>query len=128
MFKRARVGSSIYLEQRKVLDDQNAIIDRFNRKSNTRLVDTGKEAPPLASYVISFEGHAGDEDAGPIKFKPTTPAPKNLREQILARGTLPGTYKEIAERLKAEPPSVQNALGKLKKDGKVTYSGGVWNH
>jgi hypothetical protein len=59
IFKRARVGASHYLKQVEAIDSQTTVIDLFNPKSNTTVVDTRKGAKPLVRFTIHFDDRPG---------------------------------------------------------------------
>jgi hypothetical protein len=65
IFKRARVGASLYLKQVEAVDAQTTVIDLFNPKSNTTVVDTRKGADPVVRFTIHFD----DTPEGAIDFR-----------------------------------------------------------
>ena len=65
VFKRARVGSSLYLKQVEAINSQTTLIDLFNPKSNTMVVDTRKGADSLVRFTIAFD----DSPGGAICFE-----------------------------------------------------------
>jgi hypothetical protein len=63
--KGARVGSSLYLRQVEAPDACTTVVDLYNPKSNTVVVDMGANAPPLVRFKIHFD----DSPRGAITFE-----------------------------------------------------------
>jgi hypothetical protein len=121
--KRARVGNSLFLQQRQAEPNENwMIIDLFNQKSNSRIVNAGKHARPDLSFKVEFMNRT--------VFTRVASTGGQLSQQgriLLAVRECPGTCKEIANRLDLKIGTVQSRLSELKKEGHVTNEGGVWS-
>jgi hypothetical protein len=110
VFKRARVGASLYLRQAETVDARTTVIDLYNPKSNTVVVDTKKNAPPLVRFSITFD----DSECGPIRLD--TVGTSNRIDELGDRWV---TQEEAAEIWNLSPQRAGRILNAAHRKGSV---------